>query len=123
MFCYQSSSLLCYLLHLFGNRISTFIPISCFRCIGHGGSDGLHAYVHSLDYAVMDMVCTQGSIPIMFHQKINIMTIKDHMVSYSNRNVAFILSRNPFSRKYYLTIRDFLVSALDTPRVEPLSLR
>ncbi|WOG96715.1 hypothetical protein DCAR_0416051 [Daucus carota subsp. sativus] len=23
--------------------------------IGHGGSDGLHAYVHSLDYAVMDL--------------------------------------------------------------------
>ena len=24
---------------------------------GHGGSDGLHAYVHSLDDAVADMVC------------------------------------------------------------------
>jgi len=24
--------------------------------IGHGGSDGLHAYVHSLDDAVNDMV-------------------------------------------------------------------
>ncbi|KAL2344160.1 hypothetical protein Fmac_005445 [Flemingia macrophylla] len=26
--------------------------------IGHGGSDGLHAYVHSLDDAVSDMVCS-----------------------------------------------------------------
>lgn len=24
---------------------------------GHGGSDGLHGYVHSLDYAVDDLVC------------------------------------------------------------------
>lgn len=31
---------------------------SLFELIaGHGGSDGLHAYVHSLDYAVNDMVC------------------------------------------------------------------
>ncbi|XP_029124927.1 uncharacterized protein LOC109787743 [Cajanus cajan] len=27
--------------------------------IGHGGSDGLHAYVHSLDDAVSDMVCSK----------------------------------------------------------------
>uniref|UniRef100_A0A0A0LTU4 Serine aminopeptidase S33 domain-containing protein n=1 Tax=Cucumis sativus TaxID=3659 RepID=A0A0A0LTU4_CUCSA len=26
--------------------------------IGHGGSDGLHAYVHSLDDAVFDLVCS-----------------------------------------------------------------
>ena len=25
--------------------------------VGHGGSDGLHAYVHSLSDAVHDMVC------------------------------------------------------------------
>jgi hypothetical protein len=25
--------------------------------LGHGGSDGLHGYVHSLDHAVSDLVC------------------------------------------------------------------
>ncbi|KAL8133276.1 uncharacterized protein LOC141712458 [Apium graveolens] len=30
--------------------------------IGHGGSDGLHAYVHSLDYAVMDLKLFIGKV-------------------------------------------------------------
>ncbi|KAL7114434.1 hypothetical protein ACP275_04G121100 [Erythranthe tilingii] len=30
--------------------------------IGHGGSDGLHAYVHSLDYAVNDMKLFLGKV-------------------------------------------------------------
>ncbi|KAL0429653.1 UNVERIFIED_CONTAM: Monoacylglycerol lipase [Sesamum radiatum] len=30
--------------------------------IGHGGSDGLHAYVHSLDYAVNDMKMFLGKV-------------------------------------------------------------
>ena len=30
--------------------------------IGHGGSDGLHAYVHSLDYAVADMKMFLGKV-------------------------------------------------------------
>ena len=33
--------------------LSLFVP----HPVGHGGSDGLHAYVHSLDDAVTDMVC------------------------------------------------------------------
>jgi len=30
-----------------------------YTSVGHGGSDGLHAYVHSLDDAVSDMVCSR----------------------------------------------------------------
>ena len=29
----------------------------CFIFIGHGGSDGLHGYVPSLDHVVVDTVC------------------------------------------------------------------
>lgn len=38
---------------------STFVLICLFLSflLGHGGTDGLHAYVHSLDDAVADMVC------------------------------------------------------------------
>lgn len=42
-----------------------------FLILGHGGSDGLHAYVHSLDDAVTDLVCSefrlQNAIYIIAH--------------------------------------------------------
>lgn len=31
--------------------------ICSLNSVGHGGTDGLHAYVHSLDDAVVDLVC------------------------------------------------------------------
>jgi len=43
----------------------SFLILTCFfsanryTSVGHGGSDGLHAYVHSLDDAVSDMVCSR----------------------------------------------------------------
>jgi len=36
-----------------------FFSANPYICVGHGGSDGLHAYVHSLDDAVSDMVCSR----------------------------------------------------------------
>ena len=51
------------LLHgaLFSTSVVFYYKIFLIRLfiyfhIGHGGSDGLHAYVHSLDDAVNDMV-------------------------------------------------------------------
>lgn len=37
-----------------------FFSVNPYTCVGHGGSDGLHAYVHSLDDAVSDMVCCRN---------------------------------------------------------------
>lgn len=37
---------------LFRTQLTLSYPV-----VGHGGSDGLHAYVHSLDDAVSDTVC------------------------------------------------------------------
>lgn len=31
--------------------------VICFTVTGHGGSDGLHGYVPSLDHVVADTVC------------------------------------------------------------------
>ena len=37
--------------------VGYLILLNFLNLLGHGGSDGLHAYVPSLDDAVADMVC------------------------------------------------------------------
>lgn len=41
----------------YGYLIDAFYFLNSSFIIGHGGSDGLHAYVPALDYAVSDLVC------------------------------------------------------------------
>lgn len=41
-----------------------------YSSIGHGGSDGLHAYVHSLDDAVSDLV-SSGNTRILLNKYLN----------------------------------------------------
>lgn len=46
-------------------RNYTFVLILLYLLLfhlGHGGTDGIHGYVHSLDYAVTDLVCFRGSL-------------------------------------------------------------
>ena len=44
----------------------TLMSSVVYSSLGHGGSDGLHAYVHSLDDAVSDMVCS-GNTRILYN--------------------------------------------------------
>jgi hypothetical protein len=83
---------------------------------GHGGSDGLHGYVHSLDYAVDDLVCfdlyLQGTDGVYF-------------ASDESKCTLFFPTfyRNLFLTRFCQKILGFHVIALGTQLVQPLFSR
>lgn len=66
-----------------------------FNPTGHGGSDGLHAYVPSLDYAVTDLVCRSLCLSGFSLQSILLLKTNSHLSHLQKSFLEKVFTENP----------------------------